>query len=90
MLIKLKKEIIDKYAFSPPGAGDMNTMLCIAIEMKNLEPVTYKDAVEGKINVHVFTFDSSEIEQEFKVIDHINPIPQDKYNIFKNLFEEIK
>jgi hypothetical protein len=89
MIVKLKKDIIKEYGFAPSGAGDFNTTVCIAIDMATLKPVKYRDMIHKNLNVHVFSIDAEDINEEFKVVDHINPMPQYKYDLFKELFEEI-
>lgn len=82
MKVKLKKDMVKKYWFHL--GGDMSETMGIAVN-HNGEPITYLEFQKsgGTVKpIHVL-----ELEEQFLVVDHINPIPKREYEHFKDFFE---
>ena len=85
MKVKLNKELVKKYWFHL--GGDMSETMGIAVDhLGNL--MTYAEFLQrgGSVKpIHVL-----ELDDEFLVVDHTNPIPKNEYIHFKKFFKEAK
>lgn len=85
MKVKLNKEVVKKYWFHL--GGDMSETMGIAVN-GNGEPITYAEFMKsgGSVKpIHVL-----ELEEEFLVVKHRNPVPEYEYKGFQAFFKEIK
>lgn len=85
MKVKLDKALVKKYWFHL--GGDMSETMGIAINGKG-EPITYAEFMTsgGSVKpIHVL-----ELEGEYLVVDHQNPLPKYEYEGFKAFFKEVE
>ena len=83
--VKPNAKMIKKYAL-PIGKGDMDEHIYVAVDFQG-NPIEPKE-----LDRHSFTvkaFHCLELEEEFLVVDHINPIAKDEYDRFKMFFGEL-
>lgn len=85
MKIKLNKELVKKYWFHL--GGDMSETMGLAVDHSG-NPITYSEFLQrgGSVKpIHVL-----QLEEEFLVVDHTNPLPVSEYSHWKKFFEEDK
>jgi len=85
MKVKLNKQLVKKYWFAL--GGDMSETMGIAINHKG-EPITYAEFLTSGGSVK--PIHCLELEEDYLVVDHINPLPKYEYEGFKAFFEEIE
>jgi hypothetical protein len=85
MKVKLNKELINKYSFHL--GGDTSETLGIAVDHSG-KPITYLQFQKSGGTIKPLRV--LELEEEFLVVDHVNPMPKREYIHFKKFFEEIE
>ena len=84
MRVKLKKEMVKKYWFHL--GGDFSETMGVATDHFG-NPITDTEFMDkgGTVKpIHVL-----ELEDEYLVVDHGNPMPKKEYDHFKDFFEEV-
>lgn len=85
MKVKLNKELVKKYWFHL--GGDMSETMGIAVDHLG-NPLTYSEFLQHKGMTSVKPIHVLELEKEFLVVDHVNPIPKNEHERFSKFFEE--
>jgi hypothetical protein len=87
MRVKLNKELVKKYRFHL--GVDMSETMGIAVDHLG-NPLTYAEFLQYKGMTSVKPIHVLQLEEEFLVVDHINPIPKNEHERFSQFFEEIE
>jgi len=83
MKVKLNKEMVKKYRFH--FGGDMSESFAIAVDHSG-NPITYKEFMEKGGTIKVFN--NLQVDEEFLVVNHNNPITKNEHAHFKSFFME--
>ena len=81
MKVKLKTELVKKFQF--PVGGDMSESIGVAVSHQG-QPISYQEFCE--VGGTVKPFHALELEEEFLVVDHQNPVPKYEYEKFEQFF----
>ena len=87
MKVKLNKELVKKYWFHL--GGDMSETMGIAVDHLG-NPLTYSEFLHHEGMTSVKPIHVLKLEEEFLVVDHVNPIPKNEHGLFSKFFEEIE